>query len=103
MNMPLEPTWPDIAIRLGLTMLACGAIGLNRGARGWLPNHDPCGARRLGPGAMLRDRNRNRMLLSIFDPEISGSASDGARNYHHQFINIDLSLDDELLGVIDLE
>ena len=34
MNMPLEPTWPDIAIRLVLTMLACGAIGLNRGARG---------------------------------------------------------------------
>jgi putative Mg2+ transporter-C (MgtC) family protein len=34
MIMPLEPTWPDIAIRLVLTMLACGAIGLNRGARG---------------------------------------------------------------------
>ena len=34
MNMPLEPTWPDIAIRLVLTMLACGVIGLNRGARG---------------------------------------------------------------------
>jgi putative Mg2+ transporter-C (MgtC) family protein len=34
MSMPLEPTWPDIAIRLVLTMLACGAIGLNRGARG---------------------------------------------------------------------
>jgi putative Mg2+ transporter-C (MgtC) family protein len=34
MNMPLEPTWPDIAIRLVLTMLACAAIGLNRGARG---------------------------------------------------------------------
>jgi putative Mg2+ transporter-C (MgtC) family protein len=34
MSMPLEPTWPDIAIRLALTMLACGAIGLNRGARG---------------------------------------------------------------------
>src|ERR1700753_901531 len=34
MNMPLEPTWPDIAIRLVLTMLACAVIGLNRGARG---------------------------------------------------------------------
>jgi putative Mg2+ transporter-C (MgtC) family protein len=34
MIMPIEPTWPDIAIRLVLTMLACGAIGLNRGARG---------------------------------------------------------------------
>jgi len=34
MSMPLEPTWPDIAIRLVLTMLACGVIGLNRGARG---------------------------------------------------------------------
>ena len=34
MSMPLEPTWPDIAIRLGLTMLACAVIGLNRGARG---------------------------------------------------------------------
>lgn len=34
MNMPLEPTWPDIAIRLTLTMLACGAIGFDRGARG---------------------------------------------------------------------
>jgi putative Mg2+ transporter-C (MgtC) family protein len=34
MIMPLQPTWPDIAIRLVLTMLACGAIGLNRGARG---------------------------------------------------------------------
>lgn len=34
MNMPLEPTWPDIAIRLVLTMLACAVIGLDRGARG---------------------------------------------------------------------
>jgi len=34
MSMPLEPTWPDIAIRLALTMLACAVIGLNRGARG---------------------------------------------------------------------
>lgn len=34
MSMPLEPTWSDIAIRLVLTMLACGIIGLNRGARG---------------------------------------------------------------------
>lgn len=34
MSMPLEPTRPDIAIRLVLTILACSAIGLNRGARG---------------------------------------------------------------------
>lgn len=34
MDMPLSPTWTDIAIRLALTMLACGIIGLNRGARG---------------------------------------------------------------------
>jgi putative Mg2+ transporter-C (MgtC) family protein len=34
MNMPLEPTWSDIAVRLALTMLAGGVIGFNRGARG---------------------------------------------------------------------
>jgi len=34
MNMPLNPTWTDIAIRLALTMLAGAIIGLNRGARG---------------------------------------------------------------------
>lgn len=34
MDMPLSPTWTDIAIRLALTMLASGIIGLNRGARG---------------------------------------------------------------------
>ncbi len=34
MNMPLTPTWTDIAIRLALTMLAGAIIGLNRGARG---------------------------------------------------------------------
>jgi putative Mg2+ transporter-C (MgtC) family protein len=34
MNMPLEPSWSDIAIRLALTMLAGAIIGLNRGARG---------------------------------------------------------------------
>ncbi|WP_213775029.1 MgtC/SapB family protein [Bradyrhizobium sp. dw_78] len=34
MNMPLEPSWPDIAIRLALTMLAGAVIGFNRGARG---------------------------------------------------------------------
>ncbi len=34
MNMPLNPTWADIAIRLALTMLAGAIIGLNRGARG---------------------------------------------------------------------
>lgn len=34
MNMPLEPSWSDIAIRLALTMLAGAVIGFNRGARG---------------------------------------------------------------------
>lgn len=34
MNMPLEPSWSDIAVRLALTMLAGGVIGFNRGARG---------------------------------------------------------------------
>jgi putative Mg2+ transporter-C (MgtC) family protein len=34
MNMPLEPSWADIATRLALTMLAGAAIGFNRGARG---------------------------------------------------------------------
>ena len=34
MEMPLSPTWTDIAIRLLLTMLAGAIIGLNRGARG---------------------------------------------------------------------
>jgi len=34
MNMPLQPTWADIAIRLALTMLAAGVIGFNRGAHG---------------------------------------------------------------------
>ena len=34
MNMPLEPSWSDIAIRLTLTMLAGAVIGFNRGARG---------------------------------------------------------------------
>jgi putative Mg2+ transporter-C (MgtC) family protein len=34
MEMPLSPTWTDIAIRLALTMLAGAVIGLNRGARG---------------------------------------------------------------------
>jgi putative Mg2+ transporter-C (MgtC) family protein len=34
MNMPLNPTWTDIAIRLALTMLAGAIIGFNRGARG---------------------------------------------------------------------
>jgi putative Mg2+ transporter-C (MgtC) family protein len=32
--MPLIPTWPDIAIRLALTMVAGAALGLDRGARG---------------------------------------------------------------------
>jgi putative Mg2+ transporter-C (MgtC) family protein len=34
MTMPLALTWPDIAIRLALTMLAGAIIGFNRGARG---------------------------------------------------------------------
>ena len=34
MDMPLSPTWTDIAARLVLTMLAGGIIGFNRGARG---------------------------------------------------------------------
>lgn len=34
MDMPLNPTWTDIAIRLALTMIAGAVIGLNRGARG---------------------------------------------------------------------
>ncbi|KWV57049.1 ATPase [Bradyrhizobium macuxiense] len=32
--MPLHPTWPDIAIRLALTVLAGAIIGFDRGARG---------------------------------------------------------------------
>ena len=34
MNMPLQPNWYDIALRLALTMLAGAIIGCNRGARG---------------------------------------------------------------------
>jgi putative Mg2+ transporter-C (MgtC) family protein len=34
MNMPLVPSWTDVAIRLALTMLAGAVIGFNRGARG---------------------------------------------------------------------
>jgi putative Mg2+ transporter-C (MgtC) family protein len=34
MDMPLQPTWPDIAIRLALTMVAGGIVGLDRSARG---------------------------------------------------------------------
>ncbi len=34
MNMPLHPTWQDIAIRLVLTLIAGGVIGFNRGVRG---------------------------------------------------------------------
>jgi putative Mg2+ transporter-C (MgtC) family protein len=34
MDMPLHPTWPDIALRLILTVLACALIGLNREAKG---------------------------------------------------------------------
>jgi putative Mg2+ transporter-C (MgtC) family protein len=32
--MPLTPTWPDIAVRLALTMIAGAVLGLDRGARG---------------------------------------------------------------------
>jgi putative Mg2+ transporter-C (MgtC) family protein len=34
MMMPLHPTWPDIALRLALTMIAGAIIGLNRGTQG---------------------------------------------------------------------
>jgi putative Mg2+ transporter-C (MgtC) family protein len=34
MDMPLHPSWLDIAVRLALTMLAGAIIGFNRGARG---------------------------------------------------------------------
>ena len=34
MTMPLYPSWPDIAIRLILTMIAGAVIGINRDARG---------------------------------------------------------------------
>jgi putative Mg2+ transporter-C (MgtC) family protein len=34
MNMPLEPSWSDIELRLALTLLAGAVIGFNRGARG---------------------------------------------------------------------
>jgi len=32
--MPLYPSWQDIGLRLALTVVACGLIGLDRGARG---------------------------------------------------------------------
>lgn len=32
--MPLSPSWADIVLRLFLTVIACGAIGLDRGVRG---------------------------------------------------------------------
>jgi putative Mg2+ transporter-C (MgtC) family protein len=34
MTMPLHPSWPDIALRLTLTLLAGAVIGSNRSARG---------------------------------------------------------------------
>lgn len=34
MDMPLQPTWPDIAIRIALTMAAGAIVGFDRGARG---------------------------------------------------------------------
>jgi putative Mg2+ transporter-C (MgtC) family protein len=33
-HMPIEPSWYDVAIRLALTVLAGGCIGLNRGEHG---------------------------------------------------------------------
>ncbi len=32
--MPLYPSWEDIALRLALTVLAGGIIGIDRGVRG---------------------------------------------------------------------
>ncbi|HEY3888306.1 MAG TPA: MgtC/SapB family protein [Caulobacteraceae bacterium] len=32
--MPLYPSWEDIGLRLALTLVACGLIGFDRGARG---------------------------------------------------------------------
>ncbi|HVV42207.1 MAG TPA: MgtC/SapB family protein [Nitrobacter sp.] len=34
MDMPLQPTWADIAIRIALTMIAGGIVGFDRGVRG---------------------------------------------------------------------
>jgi putative Mg2+ transporter-C (MgtC) family protein len=34
MQMPLSPTWTDIAVRLALAMIAGALLGFNRGARG---------------------------------------------------------------------
>jgi putative Mg2+ transporter-C (MgtC) family protein len=34
MNMPLSPSWQEIAVRLALTLIAGAIIGFNRGARG---------------------------------------------------------------------
>lgn len=34
MNMPLHPSWADIALRLALTLITASVIGLNRGVRG---------------------------------------------------------------------
>jgi putative Mg2+ transporter-C (MgtC) family protein len=34
MDMPLQPTWSDIAIRLALTMVAGGIMGFDRGVQG---------------------------------------------------------------------
>lgn len=34
MDMPLHPSWPDIALRLLLTLIAGAIIGFDRGARG---------------------------------------------------------------------
>jgi uncharacterized membrane protein YhiD involved in acid resistance len=32
--MPLSPSWYDSALRLALTIAACGVTGFNRGVRG---------------------------------------------------------------------
>ena len=34
MDMPLHPTWTDIAIRIALTLIAGGVVGYDRGVRG---------------------------------------------------------------------
>ena len=40
MDMPLHPSWFDIAIPLTLTMLAGATIGFNRGAVGTRPGSE---------------------------------------------------------------
>ncbi len=33
-QMPLYPTWQDIALRLALTLIAAATVGIDRGVRG---------------------------------------------------------------------